>query len=356
MASIVKIGQRWRALVRRKGFPSYCKTFAAKSEAEAWARRVEGDIDRGQAPRAAAVVGRVLTVADLVDAYRRLREGSRPVDDTSSEHYVLRRLKSDLGAHDATRMTPDDLVGYARARAEDGAGPYTVNMELSKLGTVMRYAALALKVTVPDVVAQARPLLAHLALVGGGGKRERRPTEDELHHLLLRLESDFSPVYADAVRFAVVTAMRRGEIAALQHGDVDRLKKLVLVRDRKDPRAKKGNDQWVPLLGEALAIIDRQPRHEGDERIFAVHPQTLSKYFKAACDALGIVDLHFHDLRHEGTSRLFEQGFAVQEVALVTGHKSWTHLKRYTNLRPESLHARTPAQPAGDAPKTSSGI
>ncbi len=347
MASIIKIGQRWRALVRRKGFPSYCKTFPAKADAEAWARQIEGDIDRGQAPRPAAVAGRTLTVADLIDAYRKMRDASRPVADTSSEHYVLRTLKSALGEHDAARLTPDDLVGYARARAEDGAGPYTVNMELSKLGTAMRYAALALKVKVPDVVAEARPLLAHLHLVGGGGKRERRPTEDELHHLLQRLASDFGVVYADAARFAVLTAMRRGEIVKLLHDDVDRVKRLILVRDRKDPRVKRGNDQWVPLLGDALAIIDRQPRIDGDGRIFPVHPQTLSKYFKAACDALGIVDLHFHDLRHEGTSRLFEQGFAVQEVALVTGHKSWVHLKRYTNLRPESLHARAPAKDAG---------
>lgn len=340
MASIVKIGKRWRALVRRKGFPSYCKTFGSKADAEAWARQIENDIDRGQTPRAAAVVGRVLTVGALIDEYRRLRDGSRPVLDTSNEHYELKRLARELGALDATRLAPDDLVGYARSRAEDGAGPYTVNMEMSKLGTAMRYAAMALKVRVPDVVAEARPLLSHLGLIGGGGKRERRPTEDELHHLLARLEHDFGPVYADAARFAVATAMRRGEIVALQHADVDRVKKLVLVRDRKDPRAKKGNDQWIPLLGDALAIIDRQPRTDGEGRIFPVHPQTLSKYFKAACDALGIADLHFHDLRHEGTSRLFEDGFAVQEVALVTGHKSWAHLKRYTNLRPESLHQR----------------
>ena len=69
---------------------------------------------------------------------------------------------------------------------------------------------------------------------------------------------------------------------------------------------------------------------------------------KAACDALGIVDLHFHDLRHEGTSRLFDDGFAVQEVALVTGHKSWAHLKRYTNLRPESLHQRASIDAGGE--------
>jgi site-specific recombinase XerD len=49
-------------------------------------------------------------------------------------------------------------------------------------------------------------------------------------------------------------------------------------------------------------------------------------------------DLHFHDLRHEATSRLFEQGYQIQEVAIVTGHQSWDMLKRYTQLRPESLH------------------
>jgi site-specific recombinase XerD len=53
---------------------------------------------------------------------------------------------------------------------------------------------------------------------------------------------------------------------------------------------------------------------------------------------LGIIDLHFHDLRHEGTSKLFEEGYQIQQVALVTGHKDWRHLRRYTNLKPEDLH------------------
>jgi len=52
---------------------------------------------------------------------------------------------------------------------------------------------------------------------------------------------------------------------------------------------------------------------------------------------LGIEELHFHDLRHEGTSRLFEAGFDIPKVALVTGHKDWRMLRRYTNLRPEHL-------------------
>lgn len=339
MASIIKVGEKWRALIRRKGHPSYCKTFSTKVQAAAWARKIETGMDQDGAPAAAAVLGKMVLVADLVDTYLKMREqAQRPVLDTANENYELKRLRRELGHLDAAKLTPQDLVGYCSARAEDGAGPYTINMEVSKLGTVMRYAALGLKIRLPDVVKEARPLLAHLQLVGGGGKRERRPTEDELHDVLHWLTDNHGQVYADIVRFAVGTAMRRGEIVKVTWADLDAKKKMILVRDRKDPRKKEGNDQWVPLLGDMWELVQSQPKGDAAGRIFPIHPQTLSKYFKGACDALSILDLHFHDLRHEGTSRLFELGYQVQQVALVTGHKNWVHLKRYTNLRPEDLH------------------
>src|SRR5450432_3704961 len=40
----------------------------------------------------------------------------------------------------------------------------------------------------------------------------------------------------------------------------------------------------------------------------------------------------------EGTSRLSEAGFSIEQVALVTGHKDWKMLRRYTHLKPEGLH------------------
>jgi integrase len=125
-------------------------------------------------------------------------------------------------------------------------------------------------------------------------------------------------------------------VTRIRWEDLDEQKKMVMVRDRKDPRKKVGNDQWVPLLNGAWEITQRQPRLS--EAIFPIHHSTVSKYFTECCRALSIPDLHFHDLRHEGTSRLFEQGYSIEQVALVTGHKSWNHLKRYTNLRPEDLH------------------
>lgn len=53
---------------------------------------------------------------------------------------------------------------------------------------------------------------------------------------------------------------------------------------------------------------------------------------------MGIYDLKFHDLRHEATSRLFEAGLTIERVALVTGHKDWEMLRRYTLLKPKDLH------------------
>lgn len=332
MASIIAVKGKWRAQVRRKGQPVYTRTFDTKAAAERWARQLEADMDRGNQP---APGKKVLLVSELIAAYRQLREQARPISDSSTEHYTLLHLDRHLGKRDAQRLTPQDLVGYCGARKDEGAGAYTCNMDISKLGTVLRYAALASKVTLPDVVGQARPLLTHLGLIGGGGKRERRPTQDELQRLVEYLEREHGALYADVVRFAVLTAMRRGEITRLRWEDVDETKKLVLVRDRKHPRKKVGNNEWIPLLGDAWAIVQRQAK---GELIFPVHEQTLSKYFRWACQALSIPDLHFHDLRHEGTSRLFEQGYEVQQVALVTGHKDWRHLKRYTNLKPEDLH------------------
>ncbi|WP_231747186.1 tyrosine-type recombinase/integrase, partial [Burkholderia sp. BDU5] len=149
---------------------------------------------------------------------------------------------------------------------------------------------------------------------------------------------------------AFTSAFRRGELFRLTWSDLDVERRLALVRDRKHPRQKKGNDEWVPLIGDSLEVLLRQPRYpvppeyeakrkmdpkiepHPNEYIFRFDKSTASKYFKLACDDKGIVDLRPHDLRHEATSALFEDGWDIPEVAAVTGHKDWRNLKRYTSL------------------------
>jgi integrase len=74
------------------------------------------------------------------------------------------------------------------------------------------------------------------------------------------------------------------------------------------------------------AIVRAQPRK--GEYIFPYDPKSVSAAFTRACKVLGIADLRFHDLRHEATSRLFERGYRIHEVAptrtlLLTAHASF---------------------------------
>jgi len=162
MGSIINRDGRWRALIRRKGFATQCRTFASQAEAKAWVRRTEATMDGATVPARSAEV----TVGELVRAYRKLRDKARPISDSSTEHYQLQTLERLLGRYVAARLTPDDLVGFASARKDEGAGPYTVNMDVSKLGTVCRYAAASLRISLPDIVGSARPLLTHLRQLG----------------------------------------------------------------------------------------------------------------------------------------------------------------------------------------------
>jgi integrase len=196
----------------------------------------------------------------------------------------------------------------------------------------------------------ARIALKRLGLVGKGNERDRRPTDDELAKLVAHFDGNPRQIIpmGRIIKFAVATAMRQEEICRVTWSDANTRTKMLTIRDRKDPREKKGNDQRIPLLAvsgyDAMALIEEQRAIRGneDDRIFPYHHKSAGTAFTRACHDLGIKDLHFHDLRHEGTSRLFEAGFAIEQVALqalVTGHKDWKMLRRYTHLKPESLHA-----------------
>jgi integrase len=97
-----------------------------------------------------------------------------------------------------------------------------------------------------------------------------------------------------------------------------------------------------------MKIIEEQGRYSNSRegRIFPYNGKSIGTAFRRQCKDLKIEDLHFHDLRHEGTSRLFEAGFSIEQVALVTGHKDWKMLRRYTHIKPETLHSINSARVA----------
>ena len=74
-----------------------------------------------------------------------------------------------------------------------------------------------------------------------------------------------------------------------------------------------------------------------EEPIFQITGSRLFKDFQQLRKEVVIIGLRWHDLRHEATSRLFEKGLNIMEVASITGHQDLKMLKRYTHLRAEDL-------------------
>jgi integrase len=333
----------WRVQVRRKT-RYVAETFRRRKDGEEWALEMERNIDRNGSSKPRAL-RKVRTFGDLVDLHDQdMREVGKP--PRRSKAAVMVALKDALGTVKLPQLNRERFIEFGRRRAKKGAGPATLAIDLSFIRTILSHAAAVHGIEVSaEEVRLARIALKHLDLVGRGAERDRRPTQDELDELIEYFETNPRQVIpmGRIVRYAIATTMRQEEICQPEWPDVDIKKRLVLLRDRKDPRHKIGNHQKVPLLNltgyDAWEILLQQRIvTRGQGRIFPHHHKSISTAFTRACDELKIDDLHFHDLRHEGTSRLFEAGLPIEKVALVTGHKDWRMLQRYTNLKPEDLH------------------
>ena len=342
----------WQVQIRLKGRKA-SETFTRHDNAREWATEAEAQIDRGHAPsgrraRSAKTFGALIELH--IDDMKEVGKPPR-----RSKSATLEMLQRELGKLRIADLTRERLIRFGRDRAKNGAGPVTLGAYIGAIKLVVVHAAAVhgMEITA-EPVNLARIALKRLGLIGKGRERDRRPTEEELSKLFAHFDGNLRQLIpmSRIIKFAIATAMRQEEICRVTWSDLNIHSKMLTIRDRKDPREKKGNDQRIPLLAvsgyNAFALIEEQRSIRGneDDRIFPYASKSTSTAFTRACADLGIEDLHFHDLRHEGTSRLFEAGFAIQQVALVTGHKDWKMLRRYTHLKPESLHDRANASAA----------
>ncbi|MFI4939755.1 MAG: site-specific integrase [Burkholderiales bacterium] len=157
--------------------------------------------------------------------------------------------------------------------------------------------------------------------------RDRRFKDDEYVKLLKELKGQARVVMI----LAVETAMRRGEILALEWQYVDLKQQTAFL-----PVTKNSESRMVPLSSRAVSAIRELPIGIKG-KVFAIGADALRYQWRAARTNIGSPDLRIHDLRHEGASRLFEKGLNVMEASAVTGHKTLGMLKRYTHLNPSEL-------------------
>jgi integrase len=261
------------------------------------------------------------TLSEALDRYQ--KEKTEHKKGAAQEKLRIKLFKkSELASRFLATIRSTDIAKYRDTRLSLGLSPFTVNNELILLSNLFSVASKEWGFESLDnpVSKVARPKLPK------GRDRRLEPGEEQL--LLKHLPSGVRPV----VQFALEAAARRGEILEIRWKDVDLSRRAIRLQDTKN-----GESRDIPLSTRAVEILKRQPRKLRDDRVFPISGAHVSKSFRQACQAAGIEDLRFHDLRHEATSRLFEKGLNPMQVAAVTGHKTLVMLKRYTHLKAEDL-------------------
>jgi len=343
MATIRKRGPyQWQAIVKRKGYPVTSRTFEARRDAELWARGVEREMDLGTYAPPADV-----PMSDLIDRYR-----ATVLPTLRGHHHasVLRRLADAFGGHALSAVTPAMVAAYRDARLRVAAAS-TVRKEISVLSRIIDLASRewGYAVAVNPCRVISRPVERNA--------RDRRLQPDEERYLIAACQ----PHLALLVRLALATAARLGELISVRWPDVDRDRRVMIVRGVDNKGTKNGDPlRAIPLSTAALQVLDEAwaMRSPSDDRVMHWWRRSDSvthtwrravdrarQAYLADCARDGVTpdpdflsDLHFHDLRHEAISRLVEAGaLSVLEVAGVAGHKTLHMLKRYTHLRAEDL-------------------
>lgn len=322
-------------ILKRKGKPTHreAATFARRTLAAAWLKNREAELkEPGGIERAQ---NRGITLAKTIDRY--MADSKRDLGRTKEQ--VLKAIKGyDIGALEADAIHSDDIVRFAQELAATGIKPQTVNNYLSHLSAVFAIARPAWGIPLDhQAMKDAFAVVKRLGLTAKSDKRGRRPTVDEMNRLMEYFgeRKNRSPEASDMQRvigFALFSTRRLGEIVRIEWADYDAPGKRVLVKDMKHPGQKAGNDVWCDLPDEAISFMGDIGKAISD-RIFPYTEDAIGAAFTRACQFLEISDLHFHDLRHEGVSRLFEMGWTIPHVAAVSGHRSWQSLQRYTHLR-----------------------
>jgi integrase len=333
--------KQWRAMVRRKGYPEQSKTFDTKVDAEAWARGIESEMDRGVWRDRSEAEN--TTLKECLERY--LAEVTPKKKSKGEGWYVQAWMARPIASRFMASIRGKDLASEIRAMENEGKGANHIRLHRAVISNLFNVARREWGM---ESLENPADLVSNPKLPKG---RNRRLVDDEEERLLAACGEARNAWLRPVVVFAIETAMRASEIVetwklnketgkremvsiGLQWSDVDLRKRTAHL-----PKTKNGEARDVPLSSRAVATLEALPRTL-DGRVFGTTYEGIHKSYVRACRRANITGLTFHDLRHEATSRLFEKGFNPMEVSTITGHKTLQMLKRYTHLRAEDLAKR----------------
>lgn len=189
--------------------------------------------------------------------------------------------------------------------------------------------------------------IREIEIPSNGKPRDRRVEPGEFDRIVDQIRS--SHPIKELLILSIETACRRGELLKLNWKDVDIENQTAVLRDTKNSETR-----VIPLSRSAINILLSLKRTTSP-KVFNLSKNSLTSAWGTAkkrardqyiadCNEKSIIpqsgyiiDLRWHDLRHEGTSRLFEHGLDLMEVASVTGHKTLSMLRNYTHLKAQNL-------------------
>lgn len=314
----------YRAQIRRTGQTPVSKSFKSRQEAEIWARMTESELDRG------IYVNRSdaerITLAELFQRY--LIEVSLTKKGYKQERIRLLKIQNIFGHYRVLQLQSKHIAAYRDARIREGKSPSTILNELSLISQVIDTAIKEWSIPIPINPCK----FIKKPKVSNG--RNRRLNDHEERSLLTACKASRAPLLYPLVIIAIETAMRLGELLSLTWTNVDLNKRIAYL-----PSTKNGTPRTVPLSMKASETLKTIPRCIDNGRVFWTWSASDSvvNVWRRTCSKAALDDLHFHDLRHEATSRFFERGLSIMEVSSITGHKTLQMLHRYTHLRTESL-------------------
>ncbi len=310
----------WEASIRKKGSRPIYKSFKTKAAAERWAREAETEIERGTF--ISTQTAETTLFKDLIQRY--LKE---VLPTKKSQRQVISQAKgisNSLGNFSIAALTPQILANYRDTRLKS-VTKHTVRKDLLLIRRILTHAQKEWEIYLP----RGNPITSISVPTQPKG-RDRRLNGNE-YELLLSGAQEYGGQIKNVIITAIETGMRRGEITKLQWQNINFQNHTAILLDTKNTE-----DRTIPLSSKVIAILKSlKPKESGS--VFCMQPDSITRAFERICKRLEILDLRFHDLRHEATSRFFEKGLSIMEVSSITGHKDLAMLRSYTHLKAEDL-------------------
>ena len=326
-------------------------TFESREQAQAFLDSLKQGAPRERQEKALAA--HRLTVADALLKRLELKRDLKSFKSEVSLTHRLIKHCATLCAMGLYAVKTDDIQDFIALRMRNYLSNASINRELSALSNMFTIAQS--NFSCADL---KNPVVRGLRLREPRGRSHRLiPTEERvLLRVADRMAATCDTQIGSIIRFACSTAMRLSEIAGMDWVNVNLPQGTVLIEESKN-----GESRSVPLFPSARQLIaDQCIRDVG--LVWGSRAAISSAWRRVKSAAIaeakrmvleeggdpGLVarlsDLRFHDLRHEGTSRLFERtNWSSAKIKAVTGHKTDAMLARYTHLRSCNLAAEMAA-------------